>query len=103
MKEKILSQKQIRIRTFSAFAIFIIAMTSSVFIWKWIRHQPQDQQIPTTLRKGLMTNEKIFGSLFNEEKLVETYPVSEAVKKVRVNGNLGLKDKNVDTANWRLQ
>ncbi len=42
-----------------------------------------------------------FASTFNDDKLVKTYPVSEAVKQVRVNGNLGLRSK-LDSSNWRL-
>jgi DMSO/TMAO reductase YedYZ molybdopterin-dependent catalytic subunit len=54
------------------------------------------------LRKGLNFNEEVFGSLFNQNKLVKTYPVSEAVTQVRVNGNVGMKQP-LDSAGWKLQ
>ena len=57
----------------------------------------------TTLRAGLSTNEKIFSAAFNPCKLVKTYPVAEAAKKVRVNGDLGLKGGGFDPATWRLK
>ncbi len=53
------------------------------------------------MRKGLTINEKLFSSVFNEGRLVKTYDKSEAVKKVRVNGNLGMGV--FDTSQWKLQ
>jgi DMSO/TMAO reductase YedYZ molybdopterin-dependent catalytic subunit len=103
MKEQLVTEKRIRNTTVFSLLFFVFAFYMGIFIWKAIRKEPQAAGIPTTLRKGLMYNEALFGSTFNANKLVNTYPVSEAVKKVRVNGNLGLKDTNIDTANWRLK
>ena len=68
----------------------------------WLRKEPKEQGVQATLRTGLELNEKLFASTSNENKLVKTYPVSEAVKKVRVNGSLGLRSE-VDSVNWRMK
>lgn len=102
MKEKIISEKQVRVRRIFAFSFFIVAMCAAVFAWKKLRSEPQDNGLPKTIRTGLMTDEKIFSGVFDKNKLIKTYPISEAVKNVRVNGDLGLKTA-LDTASWRLK
>lgn len=102
MKEKFLSDQQVRRRSIFAFVFFVAAFSLGIFAWKKIKGGTKDRGIPTLLRKGLSANENIFGSLFSKEKLIQTYPTSEAVTKVRVNGNLGLKSA-FDADAWRLQ
>ncbi|HWJ30442.1 MAG TPA: molybdopterin-dependent oxidoreductase, partial [Flavisolibacter sp.] len=102
MKEKIYNEHQYRTKTIFAFCFFILAFVGGIFLWIYIRKEPQNNGIPATLRNGLNTNEAIFSRLYSSQKLVKTYPKSEAVKNVRVNGNIGLRDKHVDTSNWRL-
>ncbi|HEX2607747.1 MAG TPA: molybdopterin-dependent oxidoreductase [Flavisolibacter sp.] len=101
MKEYYFSSRQVKRRTYGSFLFFIIAMALGVYAWKTLRREPQDKGIPVTLRKGLLYNESIFASA--SPKLIRTYPVSQAAKKVRVNGNLGLRDQTIDTASWRLK
>jgi DMSO/TMAO reductase YedYZ molybdopterin-dependent catalytic subunit len=103
MKEIIISEKQVRRRNIFAFAFFILAFAAGILAWKALRREPQADNIPVTLRQGLMANERVFGGLFNRNRLVPTYLKSQAVSKVRVNGDLGLKDASFDPATWRLQ
>ena len=49
----------------------------------------------------LDVNERVFSSTFDETKLVKTYPLSAAVKNVRVNGKAGM-DESFDPATWKL-
>src|SRR5690348_16529676 len=102
MKERIISEKAVYLKTIFAFVIFIAAFSIGVYAWKKLRHEVKVAGVQSTLRKGLNTNEKIFSNLFSEKRLVKTYPISEAVSHVRVNGKEGLRTP-VDTANWRLQ
>jgi DMSO/TMAO reductase YedYZ molybdopterin-dependent catalytic subunit len=102
MKERIISERKLLLKTFFAFTFFIIAFGVGFYSWKKLRQEQRVAGVQKTLRKGLNTNEKIFGSLFSDERLVKTYPVSEAVKHVRVNGKEGLRSP-VDSAAWRLQ
>lgn len=104
MKEEFISEAGIKRKVVLSFLFLIIFFAAGIFLWIWIRKQPPTlgtlSGIPAPLRKGLTVNESIFNSTFTNH-LAKTYPVSEAEKKVRVNGNLGLKEK-LDTATWKL-
>ncbi len=101
-KEKILSQKEIRNKTLIAFLFFFLFIASCIFIWKWIYKQPADNGTPKPLRTVLNTNEKIFSSVFSNNHLTKTYPLSAAAVKVRKNGDEGM-GANFDAAKWKLQ
>jgi DMSO/TMAO reductase YedYZ molybdopterin-dependent catalytic subunit len=103
MKEKFINAQQIKRRTILSFSVFLVAAVAAFFIWKGLRNQQQDEGQPKTLRKALRVNETIFSGLFSEKKLVKTYPVSEAVKNVRVNGDYGLKDESFDPTTWKME
>lgn len=96
------SNKQIWIRSLSSFAVLILLFTGGWMGFKWIRKQPRDNGTPAPLRKVLVMNEKIFSSYFDSNRLVKEFPLSAAVKNVRVNGSAGMSDA-VDTATWRLK
>lgn len=102
MKEKIISEKRLLFKTSFAFVFFIAAFGLGVYAWKKLRHEDKVEGVQKTLRKGLNTNEKIFSGLFSNERLVKTYPIDEAVKRVRVNGHEGLRT-SLDSAKWKLQ
>jgi len=101
MKEKIITDRRLVFKTIIAFAVFFVAFGIGVYAWIQLRHEEKIGGVQKTLRKGLSTNEKIFSGLFNQQKLVKTYPISEAVKNVRVNGRDGLRTP-LDSAGWRL-
>ena len=104
-KEQNLTETQIRRRTILAFVVFIFLMGSGAFIFYKIKYEPAKDQkngVQTPLRKVLDGNEKIFSKSLNTVKLAKTFPKSEAAKKVRVNGAIGLKDE-IDGEKWRLQ
>jgi DMSO/TMAO reductase YedYZ molybdopterin-dependent catalytic subunit len=101
MKEKIYTARQVRWKSIFAFSFFILAFSAGVYVWKSVRAEPKDEGIPKTLRKGLSANEKIFSAVFSKNKLVKTYPTSEAVKLPRFNGWEGLRSP-LDSAGWRL-
>ncbi len=102
LPERSYSTKQIRIRTFVSFTLFILLLTAGWLGFNWIKKQPNDDGTPKPLRAVLKANEKIFSSLFDRTKLVREYSLSAAVKNVRVNGNAGM-DGVIDTATWRLK
>jgi DMSO/TMAO reductase YedYZ molybdopterin-dependent catalytic subunit len=82
---------------------FLIAICTAYLLWNGLRTQEKNAGTPKILRQAFRTNETIFSNLFNEKKLVKTYPVSEAVKTVWVNGLFGLKDASFDPATWRMK
>jgi DMSO/TMAO reductase YedYZ molybdopterin-dependent catalytic subunit len=105
MKEVYVSEKKIRVKMISSFIILFLLLGAGVFMWKWIRKQPPLQGtlsgVPAPVRKVLSANENLFSSTFGN-RLAKTYPKSEAVKRVRVNGNVGMKGE-FDAASWKLQ
>lgn len=105
MKEKFLSDRQVRFKTWFAFGFFILALAGAFFGWKWLRDQQPDGGlrggIPSVLRTGLEANGELFTSTFNPSRLMPTFPKSQAVKKARVNGNIGM-DAEFDPSGWQL-
>jgi DMSO/TMAO reductase YedYZ molybdopterin-dependent catalytic subunit len=93
-------------RTFLSFFFFILLAAAGTAIWFWLIRQPPEGGnlggIQQPLRKVLMANEKIFGKVFDPEHLVKSYPVSAAVRNVRVNGAIGMKGE-FDPSRWNLQ
>src|SRR5665647_108407 len=98
----IISSKKFRNKSFLAFILFAIFIIAAVFFWKWIHNQPDVAGAPKPLRKVLNANENIFSNFLKDKHLAKTYPLSAAVKRVRVNGDIGLKS-SFDTAAWKLK
>lgn len=99
-KEEI-SKDAFRRRTFLSFGIFLLADVLGWSIFRSVKNAPRDSGAQKPLRSVLTQNEKIFSSVFSENKLAKEYPVSEAAKIVRVNGLEGLHT-SVDQSMWRL-
>ncbi len=85
-----------------SFLIFAVLVAAGIFAWKWLNHQPTEQGALKPLRKTLEANEKILQSTFDTSKKSKVYTEKDAVKKVRVNGLVGM-EKTIDTSAWRLQ
>lgn len=92
MKEELTTDQQIRRKTIKAFIGFGVASLIPVGIWKWINSSPKLNNALAPLRKTLEFNEKLTGKLLSDSHLAPTFPVSQAQKKVRVNGGVGLMD-----------
>ena len=99
-------QQQINRRTIISFAAFAVFITLGIGAWIWLNRQPLDTKIPggipKPLRSVLNTNEKVFQKTFSDTHLAKIFPVSEAVKKVRVNGDIGM-GKNFNADEWKLK
>jgi len=102
LEEKIVDTQKIRNKTLISFLCFFLFITSCVLTWKWVRSQPEDNGAPKPLRAVLNTNEKIFMGLFANNHLAKSYPVKDAVPRVRVNGDAGMSN-NFDASKWKLQ
>jgi DMSO/TMAO reductase YedYZ molybdopterin-dependent catalytic subunit len=102
-KEIDLSTRSWRKKSLLAFACLVLFFAVCIFLWKWVHRQPQIAGIPQPVRKVLKANEKVFSSVaFSPAHLEKEYPRSQAVKHVRVNGDIGLKSA-FDTASWKLK
>ncbi|CAN5456275.1 molybdopterin-dependent oxidoreductase [soil metagenome] len=104
---QLVSNKKINRRNFISFAGFIGLYAAGYAGWKWLYHA--DKEIPgvtarakNPLRKALNQNEIAFKNIFSDKHLVKTYPKSMAAKRVRVNSDIGMKNRDFDTQNWAL-
>lgn len=102
LPQQSISDKSVKRRSAIAFMMFIILDAVAWASFKWINNQPKEAGTLKPLRKMLTANESIFSTVFDNNKLVKEYPVSAAVKRVRVNGMDGLRD-NVNEEMWRLK
>jgi DMSO/TMAO reductase YedYZ molybdopterin-dependent catalytic subunit len=102
LREQTVSDKTVLKRTLLAFILFAVLMSSAWGFFRWIKKQPPVAGALKPLRKSLDLNERVFSAVFDTSVLVKEYPVSQAVKRVRVNGMVGLRD-SVSEETWRLK
>lgn len=108
IKSELTPEKKIKRRNFLSFATLLITGGAAWGGWQWLYHSPRERPGITAgahqpLRQALNKTELFFRNFFSNNHLVKTYSPSVAAKKVRVNGNLGMKDKNYSLADWQLQ
>jgi hypothetical protein len=103
--KKLNTDQLIMKKTVVSFFFFFVLIIAALMGWKWLRHQPPDGGIrggiPQPLRNVLHSNEAIFNGLLSDQHLAKTYPVSAAVKKPRVNGNIGMGN-DFDPEQWAM-
>ncbi len=101
-KYELTTEQLIKRKTMFSFFVFFIMIVLGIIFWITLKKQPRDQAgVQAPLRSVLNGNEKVFSKIESYRHLAKTYPKSMAAKKVRVNGNVGLKS-DLDTAAWRL-
>ncbi len=101
--EQRLPEAVIRRKTLFAFAVFAVLVVAGIAGWRALYRLPPDAAgVRAPLRRVLDANGAAATATFGEQRLAKTYPVSAAVKKVRVNGRYGLAG-TADTATWRLR
>ncbi len=101
-KEYEISSSQLRNKTLLAFLIFAAIIVLAILSWKWLHNQPKEVGALKPLRKVLNYNEDVFNKVSSDKHLAKTYPLSAAVKKARVNGDLGM-GKDFDPSTWKLK
>jgi hypothetical protein len=90
MKEELTTDQQLRRNTIKAFVGFGIAALIPVGAWKWINSSSYLNNTLAPLRKVLEFNEKLTSKILSDSHLAPIFSKSEAVKNVRINGNVGL-------------
>jgi hypothetical protein len=104
-KELIYTKKQVRRKTIIAFGVFIFMMVVAITGWLYIKNLPLDNGllggVQPPVRKVLNLNEQLFSKTLDSTHLAKTYPLSRAVKKVRVNGDIGMGN-DFNPAEWKL-
>jgi hypothetical protein len=101
LKEEEKSSKYIRKKTVISFAVFFLFIGLSIWGWKWLNRQDEDDGALKPLRKVLNANQKVNNVFFSSNHLSKEYPKSKAVKNVRVNGDVGMGD-DFDPTIWNL-
>lgn len=102
LPEESISNSAFKRKSIISFLIFIVLVLAAWAAFKLINHQPEEAGALRPLRKALNFNEKVFSGVFDTGRLVKEFSVSEAAKRVRVNGKDGMSDA-VDEATWRLK
>jgi len=101
-KETYLTSSQVRNKTLLSLFFLFLFFGGCIAVWKWLHHQPEQDEAPRPLRSVLTANESIFTSFFGNSRLTKTYPPSAIVPKARINGNYGLSG-GFDPVSWKLQ
>jgi len=104
-KEILYTKKQVQRKNIIAFSVFIFLMMAAIAAWIHVKNLPLDNGllggVQPPIRKVLNLNEKIFSRSLDSTHLAKTYPLSFAVKKARVNGDIGMGE-DFDPATWKL-
>lgn len=104
-EEKLYSDARIRRKTFISFGVFVGLAAVATRGWFYLKNLPPDNGllggVQEPVRKVLDFNEKVFDKTLSNEHLAKTYPVTDAVKTPRVNGNVGLGD-DFEPGSWKL-
>lgn len=93
--------RYIRRKTILSFSVFAMCIGLAYAGWRWLNRQPEDNGVLKPLRTVLDVNEKVNKVMFSEKHLVKEYPKSKAVKKARVNGDIGMGEE-FDPKTWQL-
>ena len=95
-------KREAKRRTMISFAVLFVFIVAGVICWKSLYNQVPDSGVQKTLRKAMLANEKIFEKAYDTCHLARTYPKSRAVKKVRVNGDIGM-GADFDAGAWQMK
>jgi len=106
--EQIVSGNKIQRRNFISFAAFIGLYGVAYGGWRWLYNSPEEESGVTAgarkpLRKALNKTELFFRKTFSHNHLVQTYPKSMAAKKVRINSEIGIDDRDFKPQDWVLK
>jgi DMSO/TMAO reductase YedYZ molybdopterin-dependent catalytic subunit len=101
-EEILIPEKKLRRKNLASFLIFILLLITAVLIWKNLHEQPTVAHTPKPLRNVLNFNGTFFSNFLSDQHLAKTYPISEAVQHVRVNGDIGM-NKDFDPSTWKLR
>lgn len=100
--EKLYDNKTVRRKTRRAFLFFGLAILAGLGGFYWLIHQPEENGIGWPFRKVLSANEKLNHALYSNSREAKAYPATEAAKKARVNGDLGL-GSTLNPDDWKLK
>ncbi len=102
---KLTTEQLIMKKTIVSFFFFFLLAGAGIYGWYWLQSRPLDGGIRggihQPLRNVLDKNEALFSHLLSNNNLSKEYPKSKAVRKARVNGDVGLGN-DFDPATWKM-
>ena len=101
-KEELISEKKIKNKTIISFSVFIVLIVMAILGWKWLNKEPDADGTPKPFRSVLNYNGSFFSNFLSNNHLAKTFPLSEAVHHVRVNGSDGMS-ADFDASSWKLK
>ncbi len=102
LPEFVMPAQAFRWRSRRDFLALGLGAAGLAFIWRWILHGRQIDDLPWQLRRALDWNADVSQALLGTRRLARTFPVSDAVADLRVNGDIGIA-QTLDPDKWRLQ
>lgn len=96
------ARAEMRKRTRRSFLVAGAAAVGGYGFWRWIAHSPKKASLSAPLRNAEDFNAAASQRLLGVSRLAATYPVEQAVRNVKLNGDLGL-DTDLTMSSWRLQ
>ena len=102
-REAELDKKDIRKKTIVSFLVFFVLFVCGYFAWSWLYNQPKDaDKVQPFLRGVFVSNERLFSKFYSANRQAKSFKKSEAVGRVRVNGDVGVGD-DFEPATWKLK
>ncbi len=92
----------VRKKTLIAFVIFFLCIGGSYGLYKWIVTGPKINKAYAPFRNVMELNARVFERDYNNPSLAKEFSKKIATRRVRVNGDYGLKTP-LDTAAWVLK
>jgi DMSO/TMAO reductase YedYZ molybdopterin-dependent catalytic subunit len=86
-------------RDFLALGAGALALAAA---WGWVLTRPEEGGLPAPLRGMMEWNRRVSQAVLGTRRMARTFPVSEAVPNLRVNGDIGIT-QDLDLDKWRLQ
>ncbi len=96
------ARTEMRRRSRRGFLATGIAAAATYGAWHWIKYSPPVDGLQRTLRAAMRFNSAVSRAVFHDRGLAPTFPASDAVQTVRINGNIGI-DPVLKLDTWKLQ
>lgn len=96
------ARAEMRRRTRRSFLVGGVAAIGGAACWRWMANSPEVGGLHDPLRRAENFNALVSHRVLGEGRMAPTFPASEAVADVRVNGDIGL-NLDLDPSRWRLQ
>ena len=97
-----LDHRKWRRRQFIAYGVFALGGVATWRTWSWIKHAPDVNGTQAPLRRAFEFNEGVNSVIKSHGHLAPTYPIEQASRTLRSNGQAGVKQP-IDLSTWKLK